>query len=76
MDLFSAVLYTHVIATLGLVAGMGAEGLALAQLGRATKERDSGFWADPIAAVRAVASICLIVLFLSGGYLTDRAGLW
>jgi hypothetical protein len=76
MDLFLAALYTHVIATLCLVAAMVAEGLAIAQLRRATKELDSAFWADPIPAVRAVASICLIVLFLSGGYLTDRAGLW
>ncbi len=76
MHLFGAVLYIHVIATLGLVAAMSAEGLALAQLRRAAKQRDSTFWVDPIPAVRAVASICLIVLFLSGGYLTDRAGLW
>jgi hypothetical protein len=76
MEPFLAILYIHVIATLGLVAAMGAEGLALGQFRRAAEQQELAFWVDPIRAVRAVASICLIVLFLSGGYLTDRVGLW
>ena len=76
MEPFGAVLYIHVIATLGLVAAMGAEGLAIDQLRRATERRESTSWGAPMSVMRVVASICLIVVFLSGGYRDDRAGLW
>ncbi len=76
MEPFGAILYIHVIATLGLVAAMGAEGLAIDQLRRAAKPRESTSLAASMPLMRVVTSICLVVLFLSGGYLTDRAGLW
>ncbi len=76
MGSFSAVLYLHVIATLGLVAGMGAEGLALAQLRRPTEPRQSTPLDGAMPLIRLVSSICLLLLFLSSGYLADRAGLW
>jgi hypothetical protein len=76
MGPFNAVLYVHVIATLGLVAAMGAEGHAISQLWRVTERRESPAWEAPMTLMSVVASICLLVLFLSGGYLTGRAGLW
>lgn len=60
------VAYLHVIASLVLVAALGAEGLALAQ--------PRHFGAMP--KIRPAASICLVILFFSGGYLTDHAQLW
>lgn len=60
------VAYLHVIASLVLVAALGAEGLALAQ--------PRQFGAMP--GIRLAASICLVILFFSGGYLTDHAHLW
>lgn len=76
MEPFSAVLFIHVAATLGLVAAMGAEGLALGRLRRAAERRDLAYWVDRMPALRPAESICLVVLFLSGGYLTDHVGLW
>lgn len=58
--------YVHVIASLILVAALGAEGLALAQ------PRHFG----AIPGIRPAAAICLVVLFFSGGYLTDHVHLW
>jgi hypothetical protein len=68
MELFPAVLYIHVIATLALVAVMGMEGAAMRQGNTEPPPQRTG--------LRVTASVCLAVLFLSGGLLTDRAGLW
>lgn len=76
MDLFSAVLYIHVITTLVLVAAMSVEGFALRQLRRAPEKQDALYWLDPLPGMRPVASICLLVLLLSGGFLAGRASLW
>jgi hypothetical protein len=76
MDLFSAVLYIHVIATLVLVAAMSLEGFALRQLRRASGKSEAFYWLDPLPGMRPVASICLLVLLLSGGFLAGRASLW
>jgi len=76
MDLFSAVLYIHVITTLVLVVAMSVEGLALRQLRRASGKPDALYWLDPLPGMRPVASICLLILLLSGGFLADRASLW
>jgi hypothetical protein len=76
METFEAVLYIHVIATLGLVAAMGAEALIVRQLRRTTQEQDSVHLASPAPAIGIAASVCLLVLLLSGGYLTDRSQLW
>ena len=74
--MFSAILYIHIITTLVLVAAMSVEGLALRQLRRASEKRDALYWLDPIPGMRPVASICLLVLLLSGGFLAGRASLW
>jgi hypothetical protein len=76
MEPFLAILYVHVIATLGLVAAMGAEAFALRQLSRGAERGDLAHWVSSTPAMRVVASTCLIVLFFSGGYLTDHVGLW
>lgn len=76
MDLFSAVLYIHVITTLVLVTAMSVEGLALRQLRRASGKLDALYWLDPMPGMQPVASICLLILLLSGGFLADRASLW
>lgn len=70
------VLYIHVIATLTLVAAMGAEAVALGHFRRAAGRGHSPNSAGPIPGMRLMASVCLVVLFFSGGYLADRAGFW
>jgi len=76
MEVFSAVLWIHVIATLSLVALMTVEAVALRQLGRAPGSPESAFWLDPIPGMRPLAALALLVLLLSGGFLADRASLW
>lgn len=76
MELFSAILYIHVIATLGLVAALSVEGLALWQFRRTSGQPASAYWLNSLPGLRPAASLCLLILFLSGGYLADRAPLW
>jgi hypothetical protein len=76
MTTYSIVLFIHVIATLGLIGAMTVEAMALWQFGRAHGMADARAWLDPMPRMRLVASLCLLVLFLSGGYLTDRLSMW
>ena len=76
MEPFLAILYVHVIATLGLVAAIGAEAFAQQQFSRAAAQGDLAYWVNPMPAIGVVGSTCLLVLFFSGGYLTHHVGLW
>ena len=76
MTIYSTILCIHVIATLGLVGAITAEAIAVRQLRRAPELADAGFWLEPMPALRISASICLLLLFLSGGYLTDCLSMW
>jgi hypothetical protein len=74
--MFSAILYIHIITALVLAAAMSVEGFALRQLRRASEKRDTLYWLDPLPGMRPVASICLLILLLSGGFLAGVASLW
>ena len=76
MTLYSTILFIHVAATLGLVGAMSVEAIALRQLRRASDMAEAESWLDPIPGLRISASICLLLLFFSGGYLTDRLSMW
>lgn len=74
--MYSTILFIHVIATLGLAGAITVEAIALRQLRRAPEMADAEYWLDPMPGLRISASICLLLLFLSGGYLTDRLSMW
>ena len=76
MAAFSIILFVHVVATLGLVGAISLEAMAVRQLGRTSQDADLDAWLDPLSRVRLTASICLLPLFLSSGYLTDRLSMW
>src|SRR4051812_6390273 len=76
MTLYSTILFLHVIATLGLVGAMSVEAMAVRQLRRPPEMPDAESWLDPLPGLRISASICLLLLLLSGGYLTDRLSMW
>jgi hypothetical protein len=76
MEVYLAILYIHVIAVLGLVGAMSVEALALLQLRRTSGGASFAYWLDPLPGARPTASICLLILLLSGGYLAGRASLW
>lgn len=76
MTIYSTILFIHVMATLGLAGAIAVEGIALRQLRHAPELADTEYWLDPMPGLRISASICLLLLFLSGGYLTDRLSMW
>ncbi len=55
---------------------MSVEAISLRQLRRAPEMSDAESWLDAIPGLRIFASICLLILFFSGGYLTDRLSMW
>jgi hypothetical protein len=76
MILYSTILFIHVIATLTLVGAVAVEAIVLRQLRRAPAMADAESWLDTMPRIRLYASACLLILFLSGGYLTDRLSMW
>jgi hypothetical protein len=76
MTAYSTILYFHVIAAFGLAGAMSVEGIALRQRRRASEGADLEAWLCPLPQMRVTASICLLVLLLSGGYLTERLSMW
>jgi hypothetical protein len=76
MTMYSTILFIHVIATLGLVVAVSEEAIALRQLVGASAKRDSGIPFERRPGSRIFSSICLLFLFVSGGYLTDQLSMW
>jgi hypothetical protein len=76
MTLYAVVLYAHVLATLVLSAALSFEVLILYRLGQASSPAEARPWINPVPGLRLMASIALLVLFFSGGFLTDRISAW
>jgi hypothetical protein len=76
MKVYSAILFLHVMATLGVVGAMSFEMIALRQLRGAWNRVSAQPWLDLVPRARILATVCLMTLLLSGGYLTDRLAMW
>jgi hypothetical protein len=76
MALYSAILFIHVIATLFLAGALGIEAMALRRLTYAVQITDAQLWLKHMQRMRVGATACLLILFFSGGYLTDRLSMW
>ena len=76
MTLYTTILFIHLLATLGLVAAISVEAIELRQLRRAAEISNVQSWLDAMPDLRIFASTCLLILFFSGGYLTDRLSMW
>jgi hypothetical protein len=74
--MYSTILFIHVTATLGMVVAMTDEAIALRQMVSASARGNPGIPLERRPALRILSSICLLILFLSGGYLTDRLSMW
>ena len=74
--MYSAVLFIHVMATLCLVAAISVEAIALRQLRRTAEKADVPSWFHQMQRMRMVATVCVLILFFSGGYLTDSLSMW
>lgn len=76
MTVFSLVLFAHIVATLGLFAGLAIEWLILLALRSADKPSEARTWAElwPKLSPVAIASAALLVI--SGVYLAWKAAFW
>ena len=76
MTISSIILFIHVIATLGIVVAMGDESTALRQMIAASEKGILGIRFERLPSSRMFSSTCLLILFFSGGYLTERLSMW
>ena len=76
MTLYSIILFLHVGSALVLAAALGVEGMLLARLRRTTSARDAEPWLGMWRMVPWSASLSLLVLLLTGGYLAGVLGQW
>ena len=76
MTAYSVVLFLHLLAVLVLVCAWSFEALSLARLRRSTTVNDVGLWINVVPGLPAMAMGSLLVLLLSGGYLTSKMSGW
>lgn len=76
MNSYSVVLFVHVASALVVAAALGMEWLLLFRLRRASGASDAESWLGAWKAVPWTASLSLLVLLLTGGYLVGRLGQW
>lgn len=76
MSSYSLILFFHVGSALVLAAALGIDGMLLARLRRTTSARDAEPWLGMWKTVPWTASLSLLVLLLTGGYLAGVLGQW
>jgi hypothetical protein len=76
MNFYSFVLYTHVVATLGLFAGLGIEWLILVAMSRAPDAREARAWIEYWPQVMRVMVVSVVLLVVTGVSLASRLSLW
>ncbi len=72
MTLYSLVLFVHITAVLGMFAALSFEVLSLFHLRRASTWADARRWIEPVPGLPTVAAGSLLVILLSGVYLTIK----
>ena len=72
MTLYSIVLYLHVLASIGLFATLGFEGLSLFHLRRASTLAEARLWIEPVLRLPLVTAASGLIVLCSGVYLTMR----
>jgi hypothetical protein len=76
MTPYSVMLFVHLVAMSGLVSALSLEALALFHLRRAATAADARTWIGLASGLTMLAIGSLVVLLLSGGYLTERMSAW
>jgi hypothetical protein len=69
-------LFVHLVAMSGLVSALSLGALALFSLRRTATAADARTWIGLMPGLTMLAIGSLVVLLLSGGYLTDRMSAW
>jgi hypothetical protein len=76
MTLYLMVLFVHVVSALALAAAMRLEALTLIHLRKAATPTEARFVLDLAPEFPIVAMGSLVLLLLSGGYMTAQASAW
>ncbi len=76
MTLFSAVLFVHIVAMLGLCVALSFEAVGLARLRKSANFADMRAWIDPVPSLPFVAIGSILLLLASGIYLTVQLQAW
>jgi hypothetical protein len=76
MTVYSLILFTHVVATLFMVAALTIEAVVLSNLRPAENTTTPRSWLDLWPVVQVIAIASLLALLVSGGYLVERSSGW
>jgi hypothetical protein len=73
---YMIVLYAHVLTTLVLASSFAIETLSLSRMRRAKTLDEARLWVNLVAGVPATIVISGLILFVSGGFLTEKMSAW
>jgi hypothetical protein len=76
MTLYSAVLFVHVASAFGIVAALSLAAVTLARLRRASTVNEARLWIEFAPGVPALAIVSLVLLLLSGIFMTVQMAAW
>jgi hypothetical protein len=76
MTIYTGVLFVHAIAVLVLTAGLTVESWMLFQLRRASSSGEVRSWTAPVPALTVVSISSLVIVYLTGAYLTESLKAW
>lgn len=76
MNLYTVVLFIHAVAVLVLTAGLTLEAWILLQLRRTMRPPDAQSWIGTMQPVAIAAITSLVVIYLTGAYLTESLHSW
>lgn len=76
MTIFSAMLFLHIVAALGIVSALSLEALMLHRLRSAGNARETRVWIDLVPGLPVIFIGSLVLLLLTGGYLTVQTSAW
>jgi hypothetical protein len=76
MTFYSAVLFAHVVSALGVFAALSLEAVGLVHLRRATTASEARLWIEFAPGLPALAIGSLVLLLLSGIFMTAQMGGW
>jgi hypothetical protein len=76
MTVYTVVLFVHAIAVFVLTAGLSIEAWMLFQLRRASNPGEIRPWTSPVPGLSVASIAALIVVFVTGAYLTQSLLAW
>ncbi len=76
MTLYQVILFVHAVSVLMLAASLSCEAWMLFQLRRAVSMSAVKEWINPVRSLSVITTVSLVIVELTGAYLTDRLNSW